>query len=140
MATVVQNNAVIELDTTTAAVGDTLRVNTIAGSTDGSTTDWQYFMVSAISGTSVTVESAADVDFADGDYYAEFGDFYSGPGMDYGVSTGCLQADPDFTNQPLDHDASALQVEAELQGLAQVNSAAGCLEVIFSTIHHLRQK
>ncbi|CAN0431966.1 unnamed protein product, partial [Hapterophycus canaliculatus] len=60
---------------------------------------------------------------------AEYGNFYSGPGMDYGVSTNCLQADPDFTNNPLDHDVSASDLQDELQGLAQVNSSAGCLEV-----------
>lgn len=110
-------------------VGDTLRINTIEGSTGGIATDWEYFTVTAVDETWSTVTTAAVVGFADGFYYAEYGNFYSGPGMDHGVSTNCLQADPDFTNNPLDHDVSASDLQDELQGLAQVNSSAGCLEV-----------
>lgn len=116
-------------DTGNVEVEDTLRVNMVEGSTGGITTDWAYFTVSAINGTQVTVDTAADVNFANGYYYAEYGNFYSGPGMQHGVSTNCLQADPDFTNNPLDHDVSASDLQDELQGLAQVNSSAGCLEV-----------
>lgn len=108
-------------------VGDTLRINTLAGSTGGIVTDWEYYTVEGVNGLSVTVDSAVSVD--SGFYYAEYGDFYSGPDMDFGVSTNCLQADPDFTNNPLDHDVSASDLQDELQGLAQVNSSAGCLEV-----------
>lgn len=130
MANVTQYSDVLVFnDTGSVEVGDTLRVNTIVGSTGGITTDWAYFTVSAVSGTQVTVDTAADVDFADGYYYAEYGNFYSGPDMEHGVSTNCLQADPDFTNNPLDHDVSASDLQDELQGLAQVNSSAGCLEV-----------
>lgn len=128
-ADVTLGNAVIELSVSTAVAGDTLRVNKITGLNG---TDWKYFMISEVNGSSVTVESAADVDFAGSGYVAEFGDFYSGPGKEYGVSTGCLQADPDSTNNPLDHDVSALDLQDELQGLAQVNSAANCLQVIYS--------
>lgn len=123
------NNLLLVLDTTGVVVaGDTLRVD-IAGLTGLTTTSWRYFTISGVSsGTQVTVENA--VDFADGVYPAEFGDFYSGPGMEYGVSTGCMQADPDTTNTPLAHDVSALDLQDALQGLAQVNSSSGCLQVI----------
>lgn len=134
LVTVLNGDADIVLATAGAVVGDTLRVNTIVGSVDDSTTNWRYFKVSAVSDTTtVTVENAADVDFADGSYYAEYGDFYSGPGEEYGVSTGCLQADPDSTNNPLGHNVDALALQNELQGLAQVNSAADCLKVIYSS-------
>lgn len=130
MVNVTQYSDILEFnDTGSVEVGDTLRVNTVEGSTGGITADWAYFTVSDINGTDVTVDTAADVDFADGYYYAEYGNFYSGPGLEYGVSTNCLQADPDFTNNPLDHDVSASDLQDELQGLAQVNSSAGCLEV-----------
>lgn len=130
MVTVTQfSDLVVFDDSGSVAVGDTLRVNSIQGSTEGIATDWEYFTVTAVNGTPNTVTIATDVAFADGYYYAEYGNFYSGPGMDHGVSTNCLQADPDFTNNPLDHDVSASDLQDELQGLAQVNSSAGCLEV-----------
>lgn len=130
MVNVTQYSDVLVFNNTgSVEIGDTLRVNTVEGSTGGITTDWAYFTVSDINGIQVTVDTAADVDFADGYYYAEYGNFYSGPGLEHGVSTNCLQADPDFTNNPLDHDVSASDLQDELQGLAQVNSSAGCLEV-----------
>lgn len=111
-------------------VGDTLRVNTIEGSTGGIATDWEYFTITDVNGYDITVDvSNTAIDIADGYYYVEYGNFYSGPGMDHGVSANCFQADPDFTNNPLDHDVSASDLQDELQGLAQVNSSAGCLEV-----------
>lgn len=108
-------------------VGDTLRINTIGGAEGGLLTNWEYVTIEAVNGTEVTVSST--ISAATAVYYAEYGDFYSGPGEDYGVSANCLQADPDFTNNPLDHDVSASDLQDELQGLAQVNSSAGCLEV-----------
>lgn len=129
MANVTQYSDVLVLNDTsgTVQVGDILRINAIAGSTDGIATDWEYYTIEAVNRSEITVESA--VSAATGSYYAEYGNFYSGPGMDFGVSTNCLQADPDFTNNPLDHDVSASDLQDELQGLAQVNSSAGCLEV-----------
>lgn len=129
MANVIQyENVLVFNDTSgTAKAGDTLRINTITGSTDGIVTNWDYYTIEAVDGGDITVESA--VTAATGYYYAEYGSFYSGPDMDYGVSPNCLQADPDFTNNPLDHDVSASDLQDELQGLAQVNSSAGCLEV-----------
>lgn len=117
----------IELDTSAAVVGDTLRINTV---TDGSgTTAWRYFVISAVDSNTVTVENVDDVNFDGTGLEAEFGDFYSGPGEDYGVSEGCLQADPDSTNNPLAHNVEPLDLQNELQGLPQVNSAADCLKV-----------
>lgn len=107
--------------------GDTLRINKIEGSTGGVATDWEYYTIESVDGETVTLE--ASISIATGTYYVEYGDFYSGPDSDYGVSTNCLQADPDFTNNPLDHDVSASDLQDELQGLAQVNSSTGCLEV-----------
>lgn len=136
MVTVTQSGGVLKLDTSGAVVGDTIRAN-VPDINGDATSDWRYFTVSAVNGADLTVEVAA-VDFADNDYlYAEYGDFYSGPGMEYGVSDGCLQADPDFTNNPLDHDVDAADLQAELQGLAQVNSADGCLQVSYSVFHTL---
>lgn len=128
-ASVVQSSDVVLLNvsTGTPTVGDTLRINTIEGAQGGLLTDWEYLTAAAVAGSQVTVTPT--VSAATGSYYAEYGNFYSGPGMDYGVSTNCFQADPDFTNNPLDHDVSALDLQNELQGLAQVNSSAGCLEV-----------
>lgn len=115
-----------------------MRINTIEGSTGGISTDWEYYTIESVDGTEITVDSA--VSAATGYYYAEYGIFYSGPGKDNGVSENCLQADPDFTNNPLDHDGSASDLQDELQGLAQVNSSAGCLEVkseaIWNTSHY----
>lgn len=108
-------------------VGDTLRINTIGGAEGGLLTDWEYVTIEAANGSEMTASST--ISAATGVYYAEYGDFYSGPEEDYGVSTNCLQADPDFTNNPLDHDVSSSDLQDELQGLAQVNSSAGCLEV-----------
>ncbi|CAM9134269.1 unnamed protein product [Discosporangium mesarthrocarpum] len=111
--------------------GDTFRINTISGETS-LLTEWEYFTVESVSGNIVTLDST----FASptGEYYAEYGVFFSGPGESYGVSTNCLQADPDFTNNPLDHDVSAASLQDELQGLAQLNSSAGCLEVVREAI------
>ena len=126
-ADVTNGNANIVLGTA-AVAGDTLRVNTNTGSADGSTA-WRYFMISSISGTTATVENVADVDFDGANLEAEFGDFYSGPGMDYGVSTGCLQADPDSTNNPLAHNVDPADLQNELQGLPQVDDTSDCLTV-----------
>lgn len=130
MVTVTQDSLEIGLDSANPSVevGDTLRVNAIDGSTAGLTTDWKYFTVSEVAGTLITVASDSTVDF-EGRYYAEYGDFYSGPGEEHGVSAACLVADPDFTNNPLAHNVDAEDLQNELQGLAQVNSADGCLEV-----------
>lgn len=125
-ANITQYSNVILLNDT-ATVGDTLRINTIEGAEGGLLTDWEYVTIEAVNGSTVTVSST--ISAATGSYYAEYGNFYSGPDQDYGVSTNCLQADPDFTNNPLDHDVSASDLQDELQGLAQVNSSAGCLEV-----------
>lgn len=129
MANVTQYSDVLVLNDTSAAAkaGDTLRINSIAGSTAGIATDWEYYTIETVNGGEITVD--VSVSIATGYYYAEYGSFYSGPDMDYGVSTSCLQADPDFTNNPLDHDVSASDLQDELQGLAQVNSSSGCLEV-----------
>lgn len=129
MANVSQHSSVVVLNDTseTAKAGDTLRINTILASTGGVATDWQYFKIDYVYGAEITLDAAPSV--STGLYYAEYGTFYSGPDMDYGVSASCLQADPDFTNNPLDHDVSASGLQNELQGLAQVNSSAGCLEV-----------
>lgn len=128
--TVAENDLVFELAAAgVVEVGDTIRVDTNSeASGDDVTTSWRYFTVSAVDGTFVTVESDATVDF-EGDYDAEYGDFFSGPGEEHGVSTACLTADPDFTNNPLAHNVDASDLQNELQGLAQVNSADGCLEV-----------
>lgn len=127
MANVTQHDNVVSLNDTSARVGDTLRINRLAGSAGGLVTEWDYYTVEVVNGSRVALTS--DVSAKTGYYYAEFGDFYSGPGMAFGVSTNCRQADPDFTNNPLDHDVSATVLQDELQGLAQVNSSAGCLEV-----------
>ena len=129
MAKVTQYSNTLVLNSTsgTAMVGDTIRINTIEGSTNRAATDWEYYTIKSVNGGDITVQTA--VTAATGYYYAEYGNFYSGPDKEYGVSTNCLQADPDFTNNPLDHDVSASTLRDELQGLAQVNSSAGCLEV-----------
>lgn len=127
-ANATQGSDVLALyNSTHVVVGDILRINTLAGSTDGLLTDWEYLTIESVNGSQVTVDTA--VSAATGAYYAEYGTFYSGPEMEFGVSTNCRQADPDFTNNPLDHDASSSALQDELQGLAQVNSSTGCLEV-----------
>lgn len=123
-----EGSAALLLNKTSAQAGDTIRINKLADSSSGVLTDWEYFSIESVNGSQVTVTSV--IWLSTGSYYAEYGDFYSGPGMDFGVSTNCRQADPDFTNNPLDHDVSASKLQDELQGLAQVNSSAGCLEVI----------
>lgn len=133
-ATVTNGNANIVLNTA-AVAGDTLRVNTNTGSADGSTA-WRYFMISSISGTTATVENVAGVDFDGTNLEAEFGDFYSGPGDDYGVSDDCLTADPDSTNSPLAHNVGALDLQNRLQGLPQINSGDGCLTVRTSVVQN----
>lgn len=129
VATVDQHNDAVVLSNTlgTAVVGDIIRINTVEGSANKITANWRYYTIMAVDGVVITLERA--VTMASGFYYAEYGNFFSGPGMDYGVSTNCLQADPDSTNNPLDHDVSASVLKDELQGLAQVNSSNGCLEV-----------
>lgn len=127
MANVTQSSNVVLLNDTAARVGDTLRINTLSDSTGALLSDWEYSTIQAVNGSLVSL--ASPISARTGYYFAQYGDFYSGPGMDFGVSTNCRQADPDFTNNPLDHDASASGLQDELQGLAQVNSSAGCLEV-----------
>lgn len=128
MVNVTQHSDVVILNDTpgTAVVGDTIRINAVEGF-NKIATSWNYYIIKSVDGVIITLERA--VTMASGYYYAEYGNFYSGPGTDYGVSTNCFQADPDFTNNPLDHDVSASVLKDELQGLAQVNSSAGCLEV-----------
>lgn len=129
LVTVDQHNNKMTLSDTlgTAVVGDTIRINSAEESIDKIAANWRYYTIKSVDGVNITVERT--VAMASGDYYAEYGNFFSGPGMDYGVSTNCLQADPDITNNPLDHDVSGSILKDELQGLAQVNSSAGCLEV-----------